>query len=137
MLVAWVLNAFALGFGGALGLRALVDPKWAARFARLKPDDQGGGEAEFRATYGGVFFFTHAVALLFTLKYLSGGSAVIGVCATGAAAVLSSGWAGSAAGRFFAIWRDGVRTKFNLYCAFAEIVLALAIGAPWITWVLG
>jgi hypothetical protein len=137
MIIAWVLNALALGFGGALGLRALFNPKWAARFARLRPDEQGGGEAEFRATYGGVFFFTHAAALFFTLKYLGGGSHVIGVCATGAAAVLSAGWAGSAAGRFFAIWRDGVRTRFNLLCAVAEIALALAVGAPWIVWVLG
>ena len=68
MLIAWLLNALALGFGAALGLRALLDPKWAARFVRLKPDEQGGGEAEFRATYGGVFLFTHAVALFFTAR---------------------------------------------------------------------
>jgi hypothetical protein len=137
MIVAWALNALALGFGAALGLRALFNPTWAARFARLRPDEQGGGEAEFRATYGGVFFFGHAAALFFTLKYLGDGSHVIGVCATGAAAVLSAAWAGSAAGRLLAIWRDGVRTQFNLICAFAEVALALAVGAPWILWVVG
>jgi hypothetical protein len=136
MFLAWVLNGLALAFGGGLGLRALIDPRWAARFARLQPDAQGGGEAEFRATYGGVFLFTHAVALAFTLLYVMGGEFVIGVCATGAAAALSAGWGGSALGRFIAIWRDGVRTRFNLYCAFAEIALALAIGAPWFVWVL-
>jgi hypothetical protein len=137
MTIAWLLNALGLGLGAALGLRALLNPKWAARFVRLKPDEQGGGEAEFRATYGGVFLFTHAAALFFTLSYLYGGASIIGLCATGAAAVLSAGWAGSAAGRFFSIWRDGVRTPFNLFCAFAEIALALAIGAPWIIWVVG
>ena len=137
MIFAWVLNALALAFGAGLGARALIDPKWAARFARLQADEQGGGEAEFRATYGGVFCFTHVVALLLTLKYVVDGEYVIGALATGAAAVLSAGWAGSAVGRGLAIWRDGVRTKFNLYCACAEIALALAVGAPWMVWVLG
>lgn len=137
MAIAWLLNALALGLGAALGLRALLDPKWAARFVRLKADEQGGGEAEFRATYGGVFLFTHAVALFFTARYLHGGADIIGICATGAAAALSAGWAGSAAGRCFSIWRDGMRTRFNLYSIVAELALALAIGAPWIVWVLG
>ena len=137
MIYAWAANALALAFVSFLGARAMFFPRWAARFARLKPDEQGGGEAEFRATYGGVFLFGHAVALLFTARYMIAGSHVVGVCATGAAAVLSAAWAGSAAGRFFSIWRDGVRTRFNLFSAFAEIVLALAIGAPWIIWVWG
>ncbi|MGH6949717.1 MAG: hypothetical protein ACREH4_02505 [Vitreimonas sp.] len=137
MLIAWWLNALALLFVSFLGVRAMLDPRWAARFVRLKPDEQGGGEAEFRATYGGVFLFTHAAALLLTSKYMLDGASIVGLCATGAAAVLSAGWAGSAAGRFLAIWRDGVRTPFNLLSAFAEIALALAIGAPWIVWVLG
>ncbi len=134
MLFAWILNALALAFGGALGARAMIDPAWASRFARVKADEQGGGEAEFRATYGGVFAFTHAAALLLTLKYLTGGEHVVGVAATGAALVLGAGWAGSACGRFLAIWRDGVRTKFNLYCAYAEVGLALCVGAPWLVW---
>jgi hypothetical protein len=137
MIFAWMLNALALAFGAALGARALFDPQWASRFARVKADEQGGGEAEFRATYGGVFAFTHAVALLMTLKWIGGGEFVLGVAAAGASAVLSAGWAGSAFGRFLAIWRDGVRTKFNLYCAYAEVGLAICIGAPWAVWALG
>jgi hypothetical protein len=50
MLFAWLLNALMLSFGAALGARALIDPHWASRFVRLKPDDQDGGFAEFRAT---------------------------------------------------------------------------------------
>ncbi len=137
MLFAWILNALALAFGAVLGLRALMDPQWASRFVRLKADEQGGGEAEFRATYGGVFLFLHAAALLLTLKWLGGGEYVIGVAATGAAAVVAAGWGGSALGRALAMWRDGVRTKFNLYSACAEAGIALAVGAPWLAWVLG
>jgi hypothetical protein len=38
MLLAWWLSAAALAFGAVLGLRALIDPRWAQRFVRLKPD---------------------------------------------------------------------------------------------------
>ena len=54
-LVAWCLSALALAFGAYLGARGLFDPHWAQKLVRLKPDEQGGGFAEFRATYGGVF----------------------------------------------------------------------------------
>jgi hypothetical protein len=136
MVLAWVLNALALTFGAALGVRALIDPKWAARFVRLKADEQGGGFAEFRATYGGVFVGVHAVALLMTLMYLGGGEYVVGVAATGAAAAIAAGWAGSSGGRVLAMVLDGVDTKFNRVSAGVEAGLALAIAAPWIGWFL-
>jgi hypothetical protein len=87
MFVAWLLNALALAFGVALGARALLNPKWAARLVRLREDEQGGGFAEFRATYGGVFLGLHGVTLLMTLKYMLGGEYVLGVAAAGAAVV--------------------------------------------------
>jgi len=134
MLFAWGLCVLGLAFGGALGLRALFDPKWAARLVRLKADEQGGGEAEFRATYGGVFFLSHAAALVLTLKYLTTGEALIGVCATGAIAILSAAWAGAAGGRLISIWRDGARTRFNSISVGVELSLAFAIGLPWAIW---
>jgi hypothetical protein len=133
---AWGLCALALVFGAALGARALIDPEWAAKFVRLKADEQGGGFAEFRATYGGVFLGLHLVALVFTLFYLWGGEYVIGVCATGAAAVISAGWAGAAFGRVIAMWRDGADTNFNRMSAGVEITMAFAIGMPWLVWFL-
>lgn len=136
-LFAWILNVLALGFGGALGARALIDPRWAARFARLKPDDkQPGGEAEFRATFGGVFFASHAAALLMSVSWISSGAAMMGVYAAGAAVALAAGWAGSSGGRVLASLFDGVRTRFNTICAGVEALLALMIAAPWIVWVL-
>jgi hypothetical protein len=136
MIFAWGLSALALAFGAALGVRALIDPDWAAKFVRLKPDEQGGGFAEFRATYGGVFLGLHLVALVFTLLYLWGGEYVIGVCATGAAAAIAAGWAGAALGRVVAIWRDGADTSFNRMSAGVEIAMAFAIGMPWLVWFL-
>jgi hypothetical protein len=133
---AWGLCALALLLGAALGARALIDPEWAAKFVRLKADEQGGGFAEFRATYGGVFVGLHLVALVFTLFYLWGGEYVIGVCATGAAAVVAAGWAGAAFGRVIAMWRDGADTNFNRMSAGVEITMAFAIGMPWLVWFL-
>ena len=136
MIFAWVACALGLAFGAGLGARALFDPHWAQKLVRLKPDEQGGGFAEFRATYGGLIFFAHLLALGMTGFYLLGGEFVIGVAATGATAVLSAAWGGTALGRAIAIWRDGADTKFNRLSLGAEVIAAAAIGAPWITWVL-
>jgi hypothetical protein len=138
MLAAWWVAAAALLFGVVLGARALVDPNWAARFVRLQADQQGGGFAEFRATYGGVFLGLHAVALLLALRYLMSGEHVVGVAATGALAALAAGWGGAAFGRIMAMWRDaGANTGFNRLSAAVEAGAALAIGAPWAFWLLG
>jgi hypothetical protein len=134
MTFLWVLNALGLAFGALLGARALADPKWAARFVRLKPDEQAGGVAEFRATYGGMLLAMHAVALLLTLRYVLAGGYLIGVIATGAAVALAAGWAGASGGRVLAILLDGADTKFNRLSAGVEAVMALAIAAPWIGW---
>lgn len=137
MLLAWSLNALALAFGVILGARGLLDPKWAARLVRLKPDEQGGGFAEFRATYGGVFLGLHAVALLLSLRYIFSGEHVVGVSALGAAMALAAGWAGASFGRLIAIWRDNADTPFNRLSAAIEAAIALAIAAPWIAWNFG
>ncbi|MFN3463637.1 MAG: hypothetical protein ACK4X1_06115 [Terricaulis sp.] len=136
MVFAWGVSALALLLGAALGARALIDPDWAAKFVRLKADEQGGGQAEFRATYGGVFLGLHAAALLLAIFYLIGGEYVVGVAATGAGLVVAVGWAGAAFGRAIAIWRDGADTKFNRFSVAVETGMALAIAMPWIVWFL-
>jgi hypothetical protein len=136
MIFAWGLSALALVFGAALGARALINPHWAAKFVRLKPDEQGGGFAEFRATYGGVFLFLHLVALVFAVFYMLGGEYVIGVLATGATAVISAAWGGSACGRIISMWRDKTDTKFNRMSAGVEAAVAFAVGMPWLVWLL-
>ena len=136
MLFAWWLSALALLVGVGLGARALWDPAWAAKLVRLKADEQGGGQAEFRATFGGVFLGLHLVALLFTLLYLKSGAYLVGVCATGAGAAISAGWGGAAFGRAVSIWRDKADTKFNRLSIGIEIAMAFAIGMPWFVWFL-
>lgn len=136
-LVAWILNALGLLFGAALGARGLFDPRWAQRLVRLQPDEQGGGFAEFRATYGGVFLGLHVAALLLTVKWLFGGEAVLGAAAIGAAAVIAMAWLGAAFGRVLSMARDGTRTRFNQFSAGLELAVVLAIGAPWLAWLLG
>jgi hypothetical protein len=136
MIFAWGLCALALLFGAALGVRALIDPHWAAKFVRLQADGKGGGFAEFRATYGGVFLLMHLVALVFTAFYMLGGEYVIGVLATGATAVISAAWGGSALGRVISIWRDKTDTKFNRMSVGVETAMAFAVGMPWLVWLL-
>lgn len=136
MTFAWVLCALGLMFGAGLGARALFDPHWAQKLVRLKPDEQGGGFAEFRATYGGLIFGAHALALVLLALYAIGGEFVVGVAATGASAVLSAAWGATAFGRAIAMWRDGADTKFNRMSFGVEVLAAIAIGAPWIDWVL-
>lgn len=131
---AWGLSALALLVGVGLGARALIDPAWAAKFVRLKADEQGGGQAEFRATFGGVFLGLHLIALLFTLFYLTSGAYVIGVSATGASAAIAAGWGGAAFGRAVAMWRDGADTPFNRVSVGVELAMAFAIAMPWLVW---
>jgi hypothetical protein len=131
---AWIVNALALAFGAILGARALIDPHWAQKLVRLKPDEQGGGFAEFRATFGGLFLFMHLAALVLTLRYTLAGGALIGVVATGATAAVAAGWGGAAFGRLVSMWRDKTDTKFNRLSFVIESVMALAIAGPWLVW---
>lgn len=134
--LAWTVSALALTVGIYLGARGLIDPSWASKLVRLQADDQGGGFAEFRATYGGVFLGLHLVGLAFAAYYLYTGHPVMGVAAIGAVAVLSAGWGGAAFGRLIAIWRDGADTPFNRLSVGVETAMAAAIGSPWVVWVL-
>ncbi|MBS0383750.1 MAG: hypothetical protein JSS00_00200, partial [Proteobacteria bacterium] len=98
---------------------------------------RGGGFAEFRATYGGLFFGLHAAGLFFAVMWIAFGGALIGVMATGACAVIAAAWAGTAFGRVVSMLRDGSYTRFNLFSAGLEAMVAIVIGAPWLVWSTG
>jgi hypothetical protein len=137
-LVAWCLSALALAFGVYLGGRGLIDPLWAQRLVRLKADEQGGGFAEFRAVYGGLFLASHLTALAFALLWIVHGDAVVGTIAIGANAVMGAAWGGAGLGRVLSLLRDeGVKTRFNRVSVVIELAMAALIGAPWLVWMLG
>lgn len=57
-----------LAFGAFAGLIALFRPAMIANTLRLQADPaKPGGYAEFRATFGGVFFMIHMTAILSVL----------------------------------------------------------------------
>jgi Domain of unknown function (DUF4345) len=116
--------------GAGLGLGAMISPTWAAKLVRMQADpDNPDGYAEFRATFGGVFFFLHAAFLLAVLL----GQGVIG-----AAAVLCFGWGGAAFGRILSLLLDGaaVRTRHNYVSVGVELVAAAAFALPVIVFVI-
>lgn len=136
MVLAWGLNVLGLCFGAFLGARGLLDPHWASKLVRLQADEQGGGFAEFRATYGGVFLGLHGMALLLTLYWLMSSAPAIGSIAAGASLPIAAAWAGAAFGRLLSMWRDKADTPFNRVSAGVEAAMAVAIGAPWAWWLL-
>jgi len=116
--------------GAGLGLGAMISPAWAAKLVRMQADpDNPDGYAEFRATFGGVFFFLHIAFLLAVLL----GQGVIG-----AAAVLCFGWGGAAFGRVLSLLLDGaaVRTRHNYVSVAVELVAAAAFALPVIVFVI-
>ncbi|MBI1252315.1 MAG: hypothetical protein GC189_12690 [Alphaproteobacteria bacterium] len=132
MQFAWIMACVALTLGAGLGLRGLLDPNWASGLLRLKAEEgRPGGFAEFRATFGGLFLFAHAVALLAAVRHLMTGDDVMAVYAGGGLAVLSAAWGGTALGRIVAMARDGADTPFNRASTAFEIVIAAMLAAPW------
>ncbi len=122
-----IIALLALGFGTALGLGALFLPEWASNFVRLKADpDRPGGYSEFRATYGGLFFFAHLTAFILVLMPLP-------IFAVAAVLPLAAGWFGAALGRLFSMVLDrdkGGDARIVLIWMASEVALGLAIAAP-------
>lgn len=132
--IDWILAALALLGGAGMGLYALIDPAWAARLVRLQ-EAAPGGAAEFRATYGGLFFLSHLVCLGFVWVQHRADNAAISAMAVGAVTILAAAWGGSAIGRLVSIWRDKTGTAFNWGSVAFEAAFALMIAAPWIFWI--
>ena len=119
-----IVALIACSLGAGMGLYGLINPQWAARLVRLRAaEGQPGGFAEFRATYGGMFLFTHAAAIFGVLATGPSFSAIF--CFPVAAL-----WAGAGIGRTLSMLLDGTRTPFNLMSVVFELGMAVAIGLP-------
>lgn len=129
----WISFA-GMGFGAALGVYAIVDPHWAARLVRLK-ESGPGGFSEFRATFGGLFFGSQAAAMVFMGAVALEVESLAGVpthwAALGAAAVCGAMWIGTGLARIVSMALDGTGTRFHQAATVLELVMGIAILAPW------
>lgn len=133
------LPAFlACAIGAGMGLYAMIRPGWAAKLVRLRDrPDLPGGFAEFRATYGGLFFATHAVAAGLLAAALTGpGPAAQDVsglfypAAMGALTVCAAIWLGTAVGRTLSVLADKTGGGFNFASIGFETTLGVLLLTP-------
>ncbi len=129
-MISWLVAAAALLVGAGLGLLGLLAPARAAKLVKLQESD-AGGFAEFRATFGGVFFGLHAVGFAGVLATLSGAPGAQAFT-LGALGCLAAGWIGAAAGRILSMAADKTNTGFNRVSVLVELALGLAHLAPFL-----
>lgn len=131
-MIGFWLSAAGLAVGAGMGLFAMINPRWAARLVRLRDDpEKPGGFAEFRGTYGGLFFASHALGLwLLSASERWSANQYLAAAAAGAIAVCGVMWLGTALGRLISMAADGAATRFNAGSAVFECVLGLAIACP-------
>lgn len=134
-IVLWVA-AVGLAIGAGMGLYAMINPQWASHLVRLRDDpDRPGGRAEFRGTYGGLFFFTHAMPLALLVMVQRDASLetpqpLAIVVLSGMLAVCAAAWWGTAFGRVISIVTDRSGLPFNGASVGFEFVLGALIAAP-------
>jgi hypothetical protein len=129
------LSAVGLVIGAGMGLYAMINPNWGSWLVRLKADpERPGGFAEFRGTYGGLFFFTHAMPLAFLVLAMTRPEAGADGFAAPVFMIMSSVcvamWWGTAVGRIVSILVDRQGLPFNFASVGFEGGLGLLIGAP-------
>lgn len=126
-----LIAIIALGFCAALGLGALLVPKWAAGVVRLVADpdpEKPGGFSEFRATYGGLLLLIHLSALIILLQpELDLPYKVFALFP------VAMGWIGAGLGRLFSLLLDKKENRENGLIPVwipLELALGFAILAP-------
>lgn len=132
MPMEWIAAGGAAALGAAMGGASLVTPRWGASVVRLAPDPRWkGGWAEFRASYGGALLLAHgAVLLTLAMSFQAGSGAVMG-----ASFAVALYWFGMAAGRIVSMVIDceqETRTRYNAIGVGFELLMAAALGAPFL-----
>lgn len=135
MLIGEIISVIALLFGAVLGLTALFSPLWASRVVRLVEDPdplRPGGFSEFRATFGGLFLFSH---LMTTVMVLHLGPRTDPLLTTLIVLPLAAGWIGAGFGRLVSLIMDKRQNRepgmIPVWIPM-EVATGLAIGAPFL-----
>ncbi|MEP1598583.1 MAG: hypothetical protein ABJM18_09525 [Hyphomonas sp.] len=135
MNIGEIISLVTLLFGAVLGLSAMFSPAWASKIVRLVEDPdplRPGGYSEFRATYGGLFLFSHLMAAVLILNL---GSAEPDILTTLVVLPLAAGWIGAGIGRLMSLVFDRTKNReAGLIPVWIpmEIILGLAIAAPFL-----
>ncbi|KCZ59410.1 hypothetical protein [Hyphomonas chukchiensis] len=133
MQIGEVISLVVLGAYAVLGAMTMLSPAWMARIVRLVEDpDPGrpGGFSEFRATFGGLFMFSHMMtaALLLTVS-----QSEVNVLSVLVVLPLAAGWIGAAFGRTLSLLLDKQKNRGNGMIPVwipMEFLSGLAIAAP-------
>tara|TARA_R110000796_G_scaffold95599_2_gene200966 strand:+ start:2416 stop:2835 length:420 start_codon:yes stop_codon:yes gene_type:complete len=135
MNIGEIISLVTLLFGAVLGLSAMFSPAWASKIVRLVEDPdplRPGGYSEFRATYGGLFLFSHLMTAVLILNL---GSAEPDILTTLVVLPLAAGWIGAGIGRLMSLVFDRPKNReAGLIPVWIpmEIILGLAIAAPFL-----
>ncbi|MAK60406.1 MAG: hypothetical protein CMK09_05465 [Ponticaulis sp.] len=126
-LITQLISSAILAFGAWMGLYSMLKPSWGSKTVGLIPlPGHAEGPSEFRATFGGLFFFGHLVTLILLWK-LDQLSAPIVTCP------LAACWIGSGIGRMISIWRDeGTATRLNWIWVGFEMGMGILIALPFL-----
>ncbi|MEQ3648978.1 hypothetical protein [Hyphomonas sp.] len=139
MNIGEIISLVTLLFGAVLGLSAMFSPAWASKIVRLVEDPdplRPGGYSEFRATYGGLFLFSHLMTAVLILNL---GSAEPDILTTLVVLPLATGWIGAGIGRLMSLVFDRTKNReAGLIPVWIpmEIILGLAIAAPFLQFLL-
>ena len=131
--LSWIPAGVAALAGAGMGLMSLIVPRLAQSVVRLAPDPRWkGGWAEFRASYGGALVCLHgAVLLTLAMSFQAGAGAVMG-----ASFAASLYWLGMAIGRMVSMIAEpdkDTRTSYNAIGVGFELIMAAALGAPFLS----
>ena len=133
MQIGEVISLVVLGAYAVLGAMTMLSPAWMARIVRLVEDpdpDRPGGFSEFRATFGGLFMFSHMMtaALLLTVS-----QSEVNLLSVLVVLPLAAGWIGAAFGRTLSLLLDKQKNRGSGMIPVwipMEFLSGLAIAAP-------
>lgn len=135
MSIGEIISLITLLIGAVLGLSAMFSPAWASRVVRLVEDPdplRPGGYSEFRATYGGLFLFSHLMTAILLVNL---GGSEPEILTSIVVLPLAAGWIGAGVGRLMSRILDRIKNRepgmIPVWIVF-EIIFGLAIAAPFI-----